>query len=151
VYGALRKGLWLRRREGSGAGWQLRWLEGQTALRLLIEPAEVVARLEQELGPVEGVEAAAGVEAVLEARSLKQMLTTAGREGKWRAGGAEVEVRREGQVETAVVRVAGEVRPYLSKFTIVLVQVLAAVQELQASAERFKLRPLVAQSLQAAA
>jgi hypothetical protein len=38
------------------------------------------------------------------------------REGKCRAGGAEVEVQRDGEVETAVESVAGEVRPYLSKF-----------------------------------
>ena len=50
-YGIPRKGLWLWRCEGSGARWQLWWLEDETVLRLLTVPVEAATGLEQELGP----------------------------------------------------------------------------------------------------
>ena len=97
----LRQGLWLRRREGAGAGWQLRRLEEGAVLRVVEEQAEVVARLGEELGAV--AEEGCGVEEVARRHSMKEILGFQGRTSRWRLGGTEVEVRRESEVETAVV------------------------------------------------
>ena len=121
------RSLWLRRREGGVAEdqWQLRILE-KSKLTMVTEEQQVVEKLEQELGldKQEGRR----VEDVVKDHDFKQILSMKGSVKKWRLGGCEVEVRQEGEVVTALLRVVGEV--------------MGALQELQTTAEKLLLLPL---------
>lgn len=127
-----RRGLWLRLRKKEGSEcWQLRKLEEQSKLNLVTEEKAVAVRLKEELG-LEG-EGAPEVMEVLLSNRFKKMLAFLGSSSKWRLGVVEVELRRENKMDTASVRVVGEV--------------MAALQELRANAEMLHLMPLHVKSL----
>merc|ERR1711974_420375 len=113
-----RRGLWLRlrrRKEGSGSEfWQLRKLEQQSKLNLVTDEKAVAVRLKEE-----------EVMEVLLSNHFKKMLAFNGSSSKWRLGVVEVELRRENKMDTATVKVVGEV--------------MTALQELRASAEMLHL------------
>jgi len=125
-----RRGLWLRlrRMEGSSGSecWQLRKLEHQSKLNLVTEEKAVANRLKEELG-MEGV-GEPEVTEVLLSNHFKKMLAFHGSKSRWRIGVVEVEVRRENKMDTAAVKVVGEV--------------MAALQELHSNAEMLHLMPL---------
>jgi len=125
-----RRGLWLRlrRMEGSSGSecWQLRKLEHRSKLNLVTEEKAVANRLKEELG-MEGV-GEPEVTEVLLSNHFKKMLAFHGSKSRWRIGVVEVEVRRENKMDTAVVKVVGEV--------------MAALQELHSNAEMLHLMPL---------
>jgi len=125
-----RRGLWLRlrRMEGSSGSecWQLRKLEHQSKLNLVTEEKAVANRLKEELG-MEGA-GEPEVTEVLLSNHFKKMLAFHGSKSRWRIGVVEVEVRRENKMDTAVVKVVGEV--------------MAALQELHSNAEMLHLMPL---------
>jgi len=125
-----RRGLWLRlrRMEGSSGSecWQLRKLEHQSKLNLVTEERAVANRLKEELG-MEGA-GEPEVTEVLLSNHFKKMLAFHGSKSRWRIGVVEVEVRRENKMDTAVVKVVGEV--------------MAALQELHSNAEMLHLMPL---------
>jgi len=131
-----RRGLWLRlrrRKEGSGSEfWQLRKLEQQSKLNLVTDEKAVAVRLKEELGMEEG-EGMPEVMEVLLSNHFKKMLAFHGSSSKWRLGVVEVELRRENKMDTATVKVVGEV--------------MTALQELRASAEMLHLMPLHVKSL----
>jgi len=125
-----RRGLWLRlrRMEGSSGSecWQLRKLEHRSKLNLVTEEKAVANRLKEELG-MEGV-GEPEVTEVLLSNHFKKMLAFHGSKSRWRIGVVEVEVRRENKMDTAAVKVVGEV--------------MAALQELHSNAEMLHLMPL---------
>jgi len=125
-----RRGLWLRlrRMEGSSGSecWQLRKLEHRSKLNLVTEEKAVANRLKEELG-MDGV-GEPEVTEVLLSNHFKKMLAFHGSKSRWRIGVVEVEVRRENKMDTAVVKVVGEV--------------MAALQELHSNAEMLHLMPL---------
>jgi len=125
-----RRGLWLRlrRMEGSSGSecWQLRKLEHRSKLNLVTEEKAVANRLKEELG-MEGA-GEPEVTEVLLSNHFKKMLAFHGSKSRWRIGVVEVEVRRENKMDTAVVKVVGEV--------------MAALQELHSNAEMLHLMPL---------
>ena len=103
-----RRGLWLRLRKKEGSEcWQLRKLEEQSKLNLVTEEKAVAVRLKEELG-MEG-EGVPEVMEVLLSNHFKKMLSFLGSSSKWRLGVVEVELRRENKMDTASVRVVGEV------------------------------------------
>jgi len=127
-----RRGLWLRLRKKKGSEcWQLRKLEEQSKLNLVTEEKAVAVRLKEELG-LEG-EGVPEVMEILLSNHFKKMLAFLGSNSKWRLGVVEVELRRENKMDTASVRVVGEV--------------MAALQELRANAEMLHLMPLHVKSL----
>jgi len=127
-----RRGLWLRlRKKGGSECWQLRKLEEQSKLNLVTEEKAVAVRLKEELGMEE--EGVPEVMEVLLSHHFKKMLAFPGSSSKWRLGVVEVELRRENKMDTASVRVVGEV--------------MAALQELRANAEMLHLMPLHVKSL----
>lgn len=127
-----RKGLWLRLRKKKGSEcWQLRKLDEQSKLNLVTEEKAVAVRLKEELG-MEG-EGVPEVMEILLSNHFKKMLSFLGSSSKWRLGVVEVELRRENKMDTASVRVVGEV--------------MAALQELRANAEMLHLMPLHVKSL----
>merc|ERR1719430_369352 len=127
-----RRGLWLRlRKKGGSECWQLRKLEEQSKLNLVTEEKAVAVRLKEELGMEE--EGVPEVMEVLLSHHFKKMLAFPGSTSKWRLGVVEVELRRENKMDTASVRVVGEV--------------MAALQELRANAEMLHLMPLHVKSL----
>jgi len=129
-----RKGLWLRLRRKEGAGtecWQLRKLEQQSKLNLVTEEKAVAVRLKEELG-MEGDEVPEVMEVLL-SNQFKKMLSFHGSSSKWRLGVVDVELRRENKMDTAVVKVVGEV--------------MAALQDLHANAEMLRLMPLHVKTL----
>ena len=103
-----RRGLWLRLRKKEGSEcWQLRKLEEQSTLNLVTEEKAVAVRLMEELGLE--VEGEPEVMEVLLSNRFKKMLAFLGSSSKWRLGVVEVELRRESKMDTASVRVVGEV------------------------------------------
>lgn len=103
-----RKGLWLRLRKKKGSEcWQLRKLDEQSKLNLVTEEKAVAVRLKEELG-MEG-EGVPEVMEILLSNHFKKMLSFLGSSSKWRLGVVEVELRRENKMDTASVRVVGEV------------------------------------------
>jgi len=129
-----RKGLWLRLRRKEGAGtecWQLRKLEQQSKLNLVTEEKAVAFRLKEELG-MEGEEVPEVMEVLL-GNQFKKMLSFHGSSSRWRLGVVDVELRRENKMDTAVVKVVGEV--------------MAALQDLHANAEMLHLMPLHVKTL----
>jgi len=113
----LRKGVWLRNRVGVQEAWQLRTLVNQE-LKTLDNVDEVTKRLEVELGE-EGV-----FEDIVKG-TLQEMTRVVGRVSKWTVGETEIEVRKEGEVETALVRVVGDI--------------VVALKDMETSAEKLKL------------
>ena len=123
-----RKGLWLRLRRKEGAGtecWQLRKLEQQSKLNLVTEEKAVAVRLKEELG-MEGDEVPEVMEVLL-SNQFKKMLSFHGSSSKWRLGVVDVELRRENKMDTAVVKVVGEVMAALqvknNKETVTLISI----------------------------
>jgi len=128
-----RKGLWLRLRRKEGTEcWQLRKLEHQSKLNLVTEEKAVAVRLKEELGMEEGEEVTEVMEVLL-SNQFKKMLSFHGSSSKWRLGVVDVELRRENKMDTAVVKVVGEV--------------MAALQDLHANAEMLHLMPLHVKTL----
>ena len=97
----------------------------------MTEEKEVAAGVLQHLGEPGAGEVT--VEGLVKSRSFRPLLTLEGGVSRWRLGEVEVEVRREGGVHTALVRVVGEV--------------LGALQELNTTAEKLQLLPLQLQRL----
>ena len=116
-----RRGLWLRlrkKKEGSGSEfWQLRKLDQQSKLNLVTDEKALAARLKEELGMEEG-EGVPEVMEVLLSNHFKKMLSFHGNSSKWRLGVVEVELRRENKMDTATVKVIGEVMTALQVTTI---------------------------------
>ena len=134
--------------EGSSGSecWQLRKLEHQSKLNLVTEERAVANRLKEELG-MEGA-GEPEVTEVLLSNHFKKMLAFHGSKSRWRIGVVEVEVRRENKMDTAVVKVVGEVMAALqvNYFFERLdsrsrIQVFFS-QELHSNAEMLHLMPL---------
>jgi len=124
-----RRGLWLRLRRQEGQGnenWQLRKLDQQSKLKLVTDEKAIAIRLNEELGI--GGEGVFEVMEVLLSNGFKKMLAFNGGSSKWRLGVVEIEMRMENKMDTATLRVVGEV--------------MAALQELHANAEMLHLKPL---------
>ena len=145
-----RRGLWLRlrRMEGSSGSecWQLRKLEHQSKLNLVTEEKAVANRLKEELG-MEGA-GEPEVTEVLLSNHFKKMLAFHGSKSRWRIGVVEVEVRRENKMDTAVVKVVGEVMAALQvNFFFERLDSRSRIQvffsqELHSNAEMLHLMPL---------
>jgi len=128
----IRRGVWLRRREEGGkVDWQLRQLDNHL-LRLLKGEKEVMSRLGLELGQ-EVVGTGGSMEEICKCANLSQIVAFNGQTSLWRVGSTEVEVRREGDLDTVLVRVVGDIA--------------SAFCELQSSADRLLLQPLHMQKL----
>jgi len=113
----LRKGLWLRNRVGVEEAWQLRAIVDQE-LKTLDDLDDVTNRLEAELGEK-------GVFEDIVKGKLQEMTRVRGKVSKWTVGAIEIEVRKEGEIETALVRVVGDI--------------VASLKDLESSAEKLKL------------
>jgi len=126
----LRKGVWLRRRnEGDEIEWQVRHLQNQV-LSVVKGETEVIARLRQELGQES---LGNGMDGIVSDGNFRKIVALEGGTSKWRVGSTEVEVRREEEVDTALVRVVGDI--------------LSALLEMQTSADRLLLQPLHSQKV----
>lgn len=105
-----RRGLWLRLRRQEGQGnenWQLRKLDQQSKLKLVTDEKAIAIRLNEELGI--GGEGVFEVMEVLLSNGFKKMLAFNGGSSKWRLGVVEIEMRMENKMDTATLRVVGEV------------------------------------------
>ena len=131
--------------EGSSGSecWQLRKLEHQSKLNLVTEEKAVANRLKEELG-MEGV-GEPEVTEVLLSNHFKKMLAFHGSKSRWRIGVVEVEVRRENKMDTAAVKVVGEVMAALQVnyfFERLCPGSKYFSQELHSNAEMLHLMPL---------
>jgi len=115
-YVMLRKGMWLRNRVGGAVSWQLRAVVDQE-LKICDEEDDVTRRLEAEIdekGSLEDI-----------VKKLQEMVRVTGKVNKWTMGETEIEIRKEGKVETALVRVVGDI--------------ITALKDLETSADKLKL------------
>jgi len=117
-YQLLRKGVWVKNREGgTEESWQLRTLVNQE-LKICDGIDDVIKHLESEF------DERGTIEEIVK-RRLREMTRVTVKMSKWRVGETEVEIRKEGEVETALVRVVGDI--------------VTALKDLEASAEKLKL------------
>jgi len=118
----LSKGVWLRQRKGDDeSSWQIRGIV-EKELEVVDNLDEVKIRLKEELGKDLNID---NLEAVVE--DMVEVVRMEGKVSKWLIGSTEVEVRKEGDVETALVRVVGDI--------------VAALKDLETSAANLKLFP----------
>lgn len=117
-YQLLRRGVWVKNRVGGAEeSWQLRSVVNQE-LKICDDIDDVIKHLEAEFGETGTLEE-------IVKRKLQEMTRVTVRVSKWRVGETEVEIRKEGEVETALVRVVGDI--------------VTALKDLEASAEKLKL------------
>eukprot|EP00092_Neocalanus_flemingeri_P091333 GFUD01115774.1.p1 GENE.GFUD01115774.1~~GFUD01115774.1.p1 ORF type:complete len:293 (-),score=117.78 GFUD01115774.1:233-1111(-) len=116
-YAMLRKGVWLRKRMGEVEAWQLRSIVRQE-LKISDDKDDVSKRLELEIGE-EG-----SIEDIVKS-NLQEMTRVEGKMSKWTVGETEIEIRKEGDVETVLVRVVGDI--------------VTALKDLETSAEKLNL------------
>jgi len=115
-YVMLRKGMWLRNRVGGAVSWQLRAVVNQE-LKICDDKDDVIRRLEVEIdekGSLEDI-----------VKKLQEMVRVTGNVNKWTMGETEIEIKKEGKVETALVRVVGDI--------------VTALKDLETSADKLKL------------
>jgi len=115
-YVMLRKGMWLRNRVGGAVSWQLRAVVNQE-LKICDDKDDVTRRLEVEIdekGSLEDI-----------VKKLQEMVRVTGKVNKWTMGETEIEIKKEGKVETALVRVVGDI--------------VTALKDLETSADKLKL------------
>lgn len=117
-YLLLRKGVWLRNRVvGEVESWQVRSVVNKE-LKIWDDIDDVTKQLVIELGEKGSLEE-------IVRRKLQEMTRVTGKVNKWRVGETEIEIRKEGELETAMVRVVGDI--------------VTALKDLESSAEKLKL------------
>jgi len=114
----MRRGVWLKQRvAGDTKSWQLRSLANKE-LKICDDVEEIIMYLEAELGE-------AGTLDEIVRRRLQEITKITLDMRKCRIGETEIEIRREGEVETALIRVVGEI--------------VTALKDLEESAAKLKL------------
>jgi len=125
-YHLMRRGVWLKQRsQGDTKCWQLRTLANKE-LEICDNVEEILKHLGTELGEVGTLEE-------IVRRRLQEITRVTLDVRKCRIGETEIEIRREGEVETALVRVVGEI--------------VTALKELEESARKLKFVPFNVPSL----
>jgi len=121
-YTLLSKGVWLRQRKGGDEStWQVRGIVDKE-LEVVEKLDEVKERLKEELGKDLVID---NLETMVE--DMVEVVRMEGKVSKWLIGSTELEVRKEGDVNTALVRVVGDI--------------VAALKDLETSAANLKLVP----------
>jgi len=101
-YLMLRKGIWLRKRQKEGSeSWQLRTVLDQK-LKICDDLEEITTCIRDTCEDTGNI-----VDIVK--RRMHVMTKSEGMQSKWRVGETEVEMRKEGEVETAMIRVVGDI------------------------------------------
>merc|ERR1712142_1445260 len=117
-YHLMRRGVWLKQRvAGDTKCWQLRSLANKE-LKICDDGEEIIKYLETELGETGNLDE-------IVRRRLQEITKITLDMRKCRIGETEIEIRREGEVETALIRVVGEI--------------VTALKDLEESAAKLKL------------
>jgi len=117
-YQMLRKGVWLKKRIGGvDESWQVRAVVNQK-LKICDDIDTITKQVETELGETGSIDD-------IVTRKLQEMTRVTLKLTKWRIGEMEIEIKKEGEVETALIRVVGDI--------------VTALKDLEESANKLKL------------
>merc|ERR1719334_1674376 len=100
-YQMLRKGIWLKQRVSEEAkNWEWRSVINQE-FKIVDDLGSVTQKLEKEIGST------GSLEDIVD-RSLQEIMRVEGKLSRWRLGALEIELKKEGEVSTALVRAVGD-------------------------------------------